>query len=124
MVFSLALALIFIGGFVFHIFWEGKGQYTIPYFVLLFPYAVMGLDAFSDWILMIRSNLHRRNPLIIKDLIVSETTILFSFILVVCAVMTYVYSNTGIQYLTEDTGAYIQYLEEQDICNSLSYMIQ
>lgn len=39
---SLILPMIFIGGFLFHLVWEAKGQYTLPYFVLLLPYAVMG----------------------------------------------------------------------------------
>lgn len=33
---------IFVGGFIFHFFWEAKGQYVMSYFVLLFPYAVRG----------------------------------------------------------------------------------
>lgn len=39
---ELILPLCFIGGFTFHIFWEAKCQYTIPYFMLLFPYAIYG----------------------------------------------------------------------------------
>ncbi len=35
--------IIFIGGFIFHIFWEAKGQYTVVYFMLLLPYAYRGL---------------------------------------------------------------------------------
>ncbi len=34
--------LTFLGGFFFHTIWEAKGQYTLCYFVLLFPYAAMG----------------------------------------------------------------------------------
>ena len=36
------LPLIFIGGFLFHLFWEAKAQYTFVYFVLLIPYAIKG----------------------------------------------------------------------------------
>ena len=39
---SLTPALIFIGGFVFHCFWEAKAQYTFSYFVLIIPYACIG----------------------------------------------------------------------------------
>ena len=35
--------LIFIGGFLFHVFWEAKSSYAFPYIVILIPYAVMGL---------------------------------------------------------------------------------
>lgn len=39
---QLAFAIIFIGGFLFHIIWEAKCQYTITYFILLIPYAIKG----------------------------------------------------------------------------------
>ena len=39
----LLLPTIFIGGFLFHLFWEAKSQYTITYFVLLMPYCAKGL---------------------------------------------------------------------------------
>ena len=44
----LLLPMIFIGGFIFHLFWEAKGQYTITYFVLLIPYCVKGLMDMTD----------------------------------------------------------------------------
>ena len=36
------LALVLLGGFVFHTFWEAKSQYTLPYFVLILPLAILG----------------------------------------------------------------------------------
>lgn len=39
---QLIFGIIFIGGFLFHIFWEGKSQYTVVYFFLLIPYAIKG----------------------------------------------------------------------------------
>lgn len=39
---ELIFAIIFIGGFLFHIVWEAKCQYAITYFVLLIPYSVLG----------------------------------------------------------------------------------
>lgn len=44
---STILPLTFIGGFIFHIFWEGKCQYTLPYFILLIPLCIMGFYNFS-----------------------------------------------------------------------------
>lgn len=45
---NLFFAIIFIGGFLFHIIWEAKAQYTITYFILLIPYAVMGYNKFCE----------------------------------------------------------------------------
>lgn len=39
------LAVIFVGGFLFHFIWEAKCQYTVVYVLLLIPYAVMGYNA-------------------------------------------------------------------------------
>lgn len=44
---SLILIMTFLGGFIFHLVWEAKGQYSITYFVLLFPYAVAGFVQFT-----------------------------------------------------------------------------
>jgi len=41
----LLFALIFIGGFLFQLFWETLSQYTLVYFLLLIPYAVWGYMA-------------------------------------------------------------------------------
>lgn len=41
-IWQLLPIIVFIGGFLFHTIWEAKGQYTICYFVLLFPYCVKG----------------------------------------------------------------------------------
>ncbi|HJD45793.1 MAG TPA: glycosyltransferase family 39 protein [Candidatus Mediterraneibacter norfolkensis] len=38
-----------IGGFLFHMVWEAKGQYTMPYFVMLIPYALITAVQVSKW---------------------------------------------------------------------------
>ena len=39
-----------IGGFLFHMVWEAKGQYTLSYFVLLIPYAAIAAVQVSKWV--------------------------------------------------------------------------
>ena len=34
--------VIFLGGYLFHFVWESGASYTIPYFLVLIPYAVKG----------------------------------------------------------------------------------
>ena len=43
---ALVFFTVFIGGFIFHSFWEAKGQYTLPYFMLLLPMSAQGLIEF------------------------------------------------------------------------------
>lgn len=44
--YELMGAVIFLGGYLFHLFWESSASYTIPYFVMLIPYAVCGM---AEW---------------------------------------------------------------------------
>ena len=41
---KLYLAIIFLGGFTFHILWEAKSRYIIPYVIILFPLATGLID--------------------------------------------------------------------------------
>lgn len=45
---ELIFSIIFIGGFIFHLIWEAKCQYTITYFILLIPYSVLGYKFIGD----------------------------------------------------------------------------
>lgn len=48
---NIILIICVIGGFIFHIFWEGSSHYTLPYFLLLLPYTANGLRVFVDSLL-------------------------------------------------------------------------
>ena len=39
----LVLVIGVIGGFLFHMLWEAKGRYILPYFMLMLPMAAAGL---------------------------------------------------------------------------------
>lgn len=49
-------AVIFLGGYLFHMFWESSASYTIPYFVLLIPYAVCGM---AEWTVFVERGIGR-----------------------------------------------------------------
>lgn len=40
------LLVTVLGGFVFSLIWESKGRYIFPYYMMLFPLAVTGFEAF------------------------------------------------------------------------------
>lgn len=40
--YELMGVVVFLGGYFFHFFWESGASYTLPYFLLLFPYAARG----------------------------------------------------------------------------------
>lgn len=109
---SLLLGMIFVGGFLFHLVWEAKGQYTLSYFVLLIPLAVAGFSRLTDQILLLGRKKYRaavpkkmkrnKNSLILF----SALTVIMIFAFVIC------YAGGRGAYLTEDTAAYQQYLVE------------
>jgi len=45
---SVILPLIILGGFMYHLLFEAKSQYALPYFILMMPLAASGLAAFFD----------------------------------------------------------------------------
>lgn len=46
---EIVLLTIYLGGFAFHLFWEAKPQYTLPYYVLLIPYAAYGMGRIAGY---------------------------------------------------------------------------
>lgn len=47
--YELIFAILFIGGFLFELMWESKCQYTIFFFYLLIPYAIVGWNECVNW---------------------------------------------------------------------------
>lgn len=47
---QVLLILVFIGGFLFHILWEAKSRYVIPYFIVLIPLASIGIKQNVEWV--------------------------------------------------------------------------
>jgi hypothetical protein len=44
---SIMLGLAFLGGFIFHLFWETQPEYAFPYFLILITYAGLGMDVIA-----------------------------------------------------------------------------
>ena len=45
---KLFCLIIIIGGFLFHMFWEGKAQYILPYFIMVIPYSAAGIKEINN----------------------------------------------------------------------------
>ncbi len=73
---SLLLMLSFIGGFIFHLFWEAKPQYTITYFALLLPLCALGLHYLIDFVESVLSKNKSKQPSKIRLLVVISATII------------------------------------------------
>ena len=44
---SGTLVITVFGGFLFHMLWEAKGRYILPYFVMMLPMAAVGISQLS-----------------------------------------------------------------------------
>ena len=54
---QMLLILIFLGGFAFQLFWEGKSRYVLPFVVMLIPLACVGIKENIQWINSIINNI-------------------------------------------------------------------
>lgn len=49
---EMLLGIAMVGGLLFHMFWEAKPQYVLPYFVLLLPYCAAGYSGMVQEVLV------------------------------------------------------------------------
>lgn len=70
------LAIIFIGGFLFSLFWESGSRYMLVYFLLLIPYAVSGYWCLAGKYL---ENADSKSALIKQTSIILSIMLIFSF---------------------------------------------
>lgn len=115
---EMLLPITFIGGFVFHIFWEAKCIYAISYFVLLLPLCVKGYNEWQLWLLTQKTIIQENgwkseigNKMKIK---IALTTI----VLIVVCLLSYTETFAKLFARNEDTGIFNVYTQEmvnQDI---------
>jgi len=99
------LAMIFIGGFIFHLVWEVKGQYAMPYYVLLLPYAAMGYSKAAECVAALLASVGNGSLSIERKSLIVKLALLFIAIII----LWYVFHGT-MGSLTGDAGAYYAYL--------------
>ena len=90
---SLCLAVIFIGGFLFHTIWEAKGQYTLPYFLCLFPLSCSG------WMSTVRQSDILMDEVLSKKWKFSDKylkPLAVSMLMLACMVYFSIFGNSGI----------------------------
>lgn len=81
------LALTFMGGFGFHLFWEAKAMYTIPFFLLLIPLCVRGYGKWGEYLAGKRETLRAdgaASPA--GKRIIRRAAVILAVIVVICGV--------------------------------------
>lgn len=109
---EMILPLTFIGGFIFHIFWEAEGLYSILYFPLLLPLSICGYGEWRSWLLDRKKEItlggwkteHAHN--LKKKIIICITAAV-----IVCA-LSYTDPFAKMIARNENTGAFDTYTQE------------
>lgn len=110
---SLALPIVFAGGFLFNLFWEAKARYTIMYFLPLIPYSILGYSLLLTEILSVAKRGFENKKKNVKyklnkNYIYPLCVLLVSLILIVTC-----YANRQhYKYLIQDTEEYYNYIDE------------
>ncbi len=124
---SLGICFIFIGGFVFHTFWEAKGQFTLPYFVMLFPFSAPGWSRAVNWLNEKISHLRTNGKaaFVIASPPAKWKTVKPAVLLLLFLGGLFIVQSADIPFLKdairrdEDTEAYRKYLSESVEYNTI-----
>ena len=65
--YELMGAVVFLGGFLFHMFWESSASYTIPYFILLIPYAVCGMAEWMRYLETVIAGIGKKENMAVEE---------------------------------------------------------
>ncbi len=109
---EIILPITFVGGFVFHLFWEAEGLYAILYFPLLLPLSVCGYGEWAAWLRERRSEIIAdgwKSPAGNKLKKIIGTC---SAIVIVTCALSYTDPFAKLFARNEDTGIFNTYTQE------------
>lgn len=95
---EVLLPLTFIGGFLFHLFWEAQSVYAMPYFLLLLPLCIRGYAEWREFLVQ-----HRFSK---RQMAVAATVVML-----IC-VVSYTDAFCKLFARNEDTGVFNTYTQE------------
>lgn len=109
---SLILFMIFVGGFVFHLFWEGKCQYVLSYFMLLLPYAATGFGYTIRSIYQLIETKGTEKYEAVSKPFLKDVKLFMILVTATFAILSLVYGGHRADTLWQDTQTYGQYLAD------------
>lgn len=114
---ELLFAIIFIGGFLFHTFWEAKSQYAMLYFMILIPYMVKGYSRLLYHLTVLVTKLRGKKIKIGKQLLTKRALIAICVIFIMIPVAGRVGRMKTFRYIfapISDEELLIQYEQKID----------
>lgn len=109
---EILLPITFIGGFLFHLFWEAKSIYAMPFFLLLIPLCVCGFQAWKEiltekWIEIKEEGWNSDTG----RTLIKRVSIFLAGVLIVCC-LSYTDLFAKMFARNEDTGIFNTYTQE------------
>lgn len=109
---EIILPITFIGGFVFHLFWEAEGLYAILYFPLLLPLSVCGYKEWALWLYARRNEIAVEGWKSLTGKKLKKKIWMGAAIAVVFCVLSYTEPFAKMFARNEDTGFFDTYTQE------------
>lgn len=106
------LPVTFLGGFLFHLFWEAEGLYAILYFPLLLPLAVRGYGEWREYLLAQKERITADGWAGVEGKICKRNLILCVAAAVIVCAVSYTDPFAKLFARNENTGAFDTYTQE------------
>lgn len=110
-VYNLLFAIIFLGGFIFHLFWEARSLYVMNYVYLMIPYMIRGYQVFIKHLQTVLKDIkNKKINILVKDKRNLSVCILIAMVFIISILNVKVINQTI--KLSGDEDAYAQYITE------------
>jgi hypothetical protein len=108
---QLFFVMLFIGGYIFFIFWEAKARYVVPYFFMLIPYSYPGYVKCVDSAKAITSVLRHQAD---SSVMQKHRSIYITILILIVLILWIALSNSpyimNLFKITTDTDLYYEYV--------------
>ena len=108
---SLIFPMIFIGGFIFLLFWETRSRYALMFFVPLIPYSIWGYLNFVNLFSSKNFILNKAK----EDKFIKTSIFPCAILVIGIVCFLYIYFGPYNYLLNQDTEYYYEYLNNEDI---------
>ena len=109
---ELLLPLTFIGGVLFHLFWEAGASYAIPYVLLLLPLCACGYGEWRQWLLNRKNEIMENGWKSESGIHLKRKLLAAAMVVIVVCALSYTEPFAKMFARNENTGAFDTYTQE------------
>ena len=109
---ELLLPVTFIGGILFHLFWEAGASYAIPYILLLLPLCVCGYGEWRQWLLNRKNEILENGWKSEPGVCLQRKIMAAAVVVIVVCALSYTEPFAKMFARNENTGAFDTFTQE------------